>query len=81
MCVLTIRAKSGDVGWWIGFTDSCLEGTWKWEGNNNHPSYTNWQSGEPNDSLDGEDCGEIGRSNGKWNDSKCGSKMRYICRW
>ena len=44
-----------DFEFWIGGTDEASEDDWEWI--TDEPwSYTNWNSGEPNDSGDGEDC-------------------------
>ncbi|MEL6942855.1 MAG: lectin-like protein, partial [Bacteroidota bacterium] len=52
-------------GIWIGFTDEDTEGTFVWE-DGSPVSFTNWASGEPNNSGD-EDYTEL-RTNGHWND-------------
>jgi len=51
---------------WIGLTDENVEGTFEWE-DGSSVSYTNWNSGEPNNSGN-EDYAEIKVSSGKWND-------------
>jgi hypothetical protein len=44
------------------------------------PSYTNWNSGEPN-SPQQEHCGQLlVHHNGRWNDVSCHSKYHYICQ-
>ncbi len=53
---------------WIGFNDFTTEGTWVWRSGET-PSYTNWNSGEPNDSGGVEDAAVLMRwQSGKWND-------------
>jgi len=42
-------------------------------------SFTNWNGGEPNNWLWGEDCTET-YANGKWNDQSCGDSRSYICQ-
>jgi hypothetical protein len=63
---------------WIGLNDLESEGTWVWE-DGTAPAYTQWWSGEPNDSG-GEDCAGTGFGDwGWWNDYNCGSGLPFIC--
>ncbi|MEA2014215.1 MAG: DUF1566 domain-containing protein, partial [Thermodesulfobacteriota bacterium] len=67
---------------WIGFTDSSWEGHWRWV--TGEPAvYTNWRSGEPNNSWGGEDCGEIISKSlpYTWNDNNCSRSQYYICEY
>lgn len=73
---------------WMGASDATSEGDWKWvTGPENGTSfwsglsngsavsgrYSNWGTGEPNDSS-GEDCAQfLTGSSGKWNDLPCSS--------
>jgi hypothetical protein len=54
---------------WIGYTDRLVEGTFAWA-DGSTSTYTNWDPGEPNNALAGEDYGEIRRDSltGNWND-------------
>ncbi|CAK0774338.1 C-type lectin domain-containing protein [Gammaproteobacteria bacterium] len=73
---------------WLGGTDEAQEGTWKWI-TGEEWSYTNWQSGEPNDSCGGEDYLEMnfpGHGPSTWNDyggPGCYSinLVAYLCEW
>ena len=67
---------SSDLHWWIGYNDIDAEGTWEWiDGSTS--TYTNWNSGEPND-LFGEDCATFSYS-GNWNDWACTNSTSYLC--
>jgi hypothetical protein len=66
-----------NTSWQIGFNDRSTEGDWVWS-NGDDVTYTNWASGEPNDSG-GEDCVQILWSGYAWNDGACGSALPYIC--
>jgi hypothetical protein len=50
---------------WIGFTDEVVEGQWRWV-TNEPVTYTNWNSGEPNNAGD-EDYAQF-VTGGRWND-------------
>jgi hypothetical protein len=52
---------------WLGFTDQDLEGTFTWT-DGSPVTYTNWNSGEPNDFGGNEDYAEMLGSSGTWND-------------
>ena len=54
--------------YWIGLTDLDIEGKWIWATTHEVASYTNWDSGEPNNEG-GEDCA-IKIGNG-WLDLDC----------
>ena len=61
---------------WLGYSDSAQEGTWEWV-DGCDSSYTNWNSGEPNDSNGSEDVAELA-SSGVWNDFTSSSSTR-VC--
>lgn len=81
---------------WINASDSAVEGEWRWAGGeedglllwNGDSSgsavngfYTNWNTGEPNDSG-GEDAAEMRGSDGRWNDLDGSSNTNYyIIEW
>jgi len=68
---------------WVGGTDSNAEGVWLWL-TGELMSYTNWRTGEPNNSdpnnPNGEDCMIIeGDNGGLWDDRSCLKTYGYIC--
>jgi Lectin C-type domain len=65
-----IRLNLGGVQGWIGFNDVAIEGSFVWV-TGEPVTYTNWNSGEPNNSNGIEDCVEIYGSHGGWNDLPC----------
>ena len=65
--------------YWIGFNDHNSEASFSWI-DGSSTSYTNWDSGEPNNSGE-EDCTLMWKGNGKWNDDKCSLSKYFICNY
>ena len=64
-----------DHALWLGGTDALNEGQWVWTGSQKPIGFTDWQDGEPNNVLPGEDCLELwyNRFNKyEWIDNLCG---------
>ncbi|MFH1467357.1 MAG: MopE-related protein [Pseudomonadota bacterium] len=61
---------------YIGYNDLAVEGTFVWS-DGMSGTWTNWDSGEPND-LWGEDCSEFIGTTGNWNDLQCGSTYLFF---
>lgn len=65
---------------WIGFNDQTTEGSFVWT-TGQPVTYTNWASGEPNNSGGNEDCAEMRYLDFEWNDNNCGTNRTYICEF
>jgi len=81
--------QGNDDDYWIGgFKRPASSPTFKWTKilpNMKYATftYTHWNAGEPNNHGGEEECVALwGLKNayGKWNDSACGDKKRYICQ-
>ncbi|XP_048012447.1 CD209 antigen-like protein C isoform X3 [Megalobrama amblycephala] len=68
--------KNSSDSFWIGLTDSDVEGRWKWVDGTNMTSGF-WGSGEPNSYNGDEDCAMIYSSG--WADYPCNDAFRWIC--
>ena len=69
-----------DSHYWIGLTDSAVEGHFIWQHSSKPLSWLNWNGGEPNNGSNDHDGNEncvILLKNGKWNDSACGRDYSY----
>jgi hypothetical protein len=62
----------------IGLSDEAVEGTFVWV-DGTAPGFTAWGEGEPNNALDGEDCGQLGVPGGTWNDIACATAGAFVC--
>jgi len=69
------RTLSGP--YWIGFNDLATEGVFAWVAGSS--TYTSWASGEPNDAGNNEDCAEVNRDSGLWNDKECSDIRSFVC--
>ena len=67
--VRSLKAANGADNVWIGFNDIASEGSFVWT-DGSPVTYTNWNSGEPNNIGD-EDCTHMFGPNGLWNDIRC----------
>ncbi|MBX3273638.1 MAG: C-type lectin domain-containing protein [Sandaracinaceae bacterium] len=82
-----ISANVGDTGqgYWIGYNDRAVEGTWVWSRAGVTTTFTNWNGGEPNNAGN-EDCAVSTATNisaagraGGWNDVGCNGDQRFVC--
>ncbi|KAK2830723.1 hypothetical protein Q5P01_018654 [Channa striata] len=76
--------KDDEDKFWIGLTDSVVEGRWLWvDGSELNTSLTFWNRNEP-DNWKGEDCVRMGVKAGaddlkSWFDRACHIEQRRIC--
>ncbi len=63
---------------WIGLSDLRTEGTFVWA-DGTALDYNNWNAGEPNDAAGAEDCAQISRGTGYWNDFDCTMALPFVC--
>ncbi|XP_052058479.1 CD209 antigen-like protein C [Mytilus californianus] len=67
----------GNKDFWIGLNDLTREGWYTWISDYSTVTYTDWLSGNPDNSHGIEDCCEIRGSN--WNDVDCSMSYSFIC--
>uniref|UniRef100_A0AAZ1XTM9 C-type lectin domain-containing protein n=1 Tax=Oreochromis aureus TaxID=47969 RepID=A0AAZ1XTM9_OREAU len=76
------KIEGYDDLFWIGLTDSAVEGRWLWvDGSPLNEGLTFWFFHEPNnwtgEDPDGEDCASMGKTH--WFDISCKVNIRSIC--
>ena len=64
---------------WIGANDISSEGSFKWP-DGGSLVFSNWDSGEPNNNKNKEDCGEM-YNDGTWNDATCTDTQYFVCEF
>ncbi|XP_006823026.1 alpha-tectorin-like isoform X2 [Saccoglossus kowalevskii] len=57
--------------YWIGVSDEGHEGNFTYCSDNKEITYSNWDDNEPNNELGDENCVEVWKLAGKWNDVNC----------
>jgi hypothetical protein len=63
---------------YIGLSDEAVEGTFVWV-DGSALGFTVWNTGEPNNALEGEDCAQLAVPEGLWNDIACATGSAFIC--
>ncbi len=63
---------------YIGLFDEAVVGTFVWV-DGTAPVFTAWGAGEPNNALDGEDCGQLAVATAVWNDIACATAGAFVC--
>ncbi|XP_055057574.2 mannose-binding protein C isoform X1 [Misgurnus anguillicaudatus] len=77
--LLKLSVASGlSINPYIGATDRDKEG--QFVDNNGKPlTFTNWESGQPDDYVGAQDCGVLRVWSGFWDDVGCDDKLPIIC--
>ncbi|KAM4636292.1 uncharacterized protein O3C94_017464 isoform 1-T1 [Discoglossus pictus] len=76
--LLTIAVQYGKI-MWLGINDIQTEGSFRYL-DGASISYSNWNTGEPNNSHGAENC-VVMLVNGLWNDGNCDSKLLTVCEF
>ncbi|KAK7094115.1 hypothetical protein V1264_007780 [Littorina saxatilis] len=78
----TMVAAAGAQQAWLGLSDVGTERLFLLP-SGQHPTFTKWKTGEPNDSGGKEDCAMFSLGNpkiaGRWNDASCDSHLPFVC--
>ncbi|VDI56799.1 Hypothetical predicted protein, partial [Mytilus galloprovincialis] len=74
------KAVQHDCGYWMGATNA-KDGQWKWINDLSRVQYSNWISGQPDNSNGVEDCACFWKVNNyNWNDASSNHDgLGYIC--
>ena len=71
--------RGNDISLWIGLSDKANEGTFVWA-NGAAVAFEFWKKNQPNDGKGNEDCVEMTKTNGKWDDVQCSKKRAFVCQ-
>ena len=63
---------------WIGLNDIATQETYVWSDGTAF-SYTSWDSSQPNNANQKQDCVLI-KNTGKWDDVVCGGSRKFVCK-
>ncbi len=73
-----VQTESAGPFVWVGFNDIASEGTFEWTSGESF-SYTNWHPGEPDNTNEPGDCGNLAIPVGDWWDGSCTVSLPYVC--
>ena len=80
---LKLTDTTGNKKYWLGLTDTAIEGQFVWQTAGNNAGYTNWNNGEPNNSGGNEDCVgmDVASTYRRWNDDSCAATTYHaLCQ-
>lgn len=65
--------------WWIGYSDSEVEGDFRWR-DGARGTFTYWAKSEPDNGSCNADCAALrSKGNGRWHDTHCNQHRPFIC--
>lgn len=70
--------RSSNDPFWIG-ASRVFSNPFFWEDGTTLDAYTNWAAGEPVNVATRQGCVSVQGAEGKWVDSKCGTKYFFVC--
>ena len=72
-------AKNADEDVWIGLNDKSVEDSFVWSDGTNC-SFRQWPKKQPNNGkTDPENCTQMKKGSGQWDDKKCSDEKYYVC--
>jgi len=78
--ILSVAKQNSWIGGYQPAGASEPSGQWTWV-DQSQWSWQNWNTGEPNDARNNEDCAEFyPHHNGKWNDGNCDARLPSVCQ-
>jgi hypothetical protein len=63
---------------WFGLDDLRTEGGFHWA-DGTQLDFTSWDTNEPSNAFNNEDCAYMTSNNGTWNDTACNNSRRALC--
>ena len=76
--IAATNAGIEDAAIWIGYNDIEHEGNFTWIDGSGEGNYTNWNTGEPNNSGE-QDCTQLKGYLNTWDDAFCSSTRWFVC--
>lgn len=73
---------ANEGNYWTGGKDDVTEGRWVWVSSGATFDFLDWNTGEPNNVGEGEDCLEFFKQTNhenSWNDNSCEKSFDFIC--
>lgn len=73
---------ANEGNYWTGGKDDVTEGRWVWVSSGATFDFLDWNTGEPNNVGEGEDCLEFFKQTNhenSWNDNSCEKSFNFIC--